>query len=156
MIVSRLLITLLFSFTISPILFAGKTQGSKAMAAKREDLFPEPNKARQGENRRARPLFLPNLLRDQRFKDTNQDHAYEIICKWADIESSGKLDPMKETSIEGEFCKEIFGEALGYTLFADNKENWNFQQKFSVNGGQALRRKKTHFAGRLTAAIAIF
>jgi hypothetical protein len=44
---------------------------------------------------------------------------------------------MNETAIEGEFCKEIFGEALGYTLFADNKENWNFQQKYSVNGGQA-------------------
>jgi len=107
------------------------------MAAKREDLFPEPNKARQGENRRARPLFLPNLLCDQRFKNTNQDHAYEIICKWADIESSGKLDEMNETAIEGEFLKEVFGEALGYTLFADNKENWNFQQKFFVNGGQS-------------------
>jgi len=108
------------------------------MAAKREEgLFQEPNKARDGENRRARPLFLPNLLRDQRFKDTNQDHAYEIICKWADIESSGKLDEMNETAIEGEFLKEVFGEALSYTLFADNKENWNFQQKFSVNGGQS-------------------
>jgi hypothetical protein len=111
------------------------------MAAKQEGLFPEFNKARYGENRRARPLFLPALLekesRDQRLKSPDQDHAYEIICKWADIESSGKLDPMKETSIEGEFCKEIFGEALGYTLFADHKENWNFQQKFSVNGGQS-------------------
>jgi type I restriction-modification system DNA methylase subunit len=107
------------------------------MAAKQEGLFPEDNKARYGENRRARPLFLPNLLRDQHYKDTNQDHAYEIICKWADIESSGKLDPMKETSIEGEFCKEILGEALGYTLFAENKDSWNFQQKFSVNGGQS-------------------
>lgn len=111
------------------------------MAAKQEGLFPELNKARYGENRRARPLFLPALLekesRDQRLKGPNQDHAYEIICKWAVIESSGKLDSMKETSIEGEFCKEIFGEALGYTLFADNKENWNFQQKYFVNGGQA-------------------
>jgi hypothetical protein len=111
------------------------------MAAKQEGLFPELNKARYGENRRARPLFLPALLekesRDQRLKGPDQDRAYEIICKWADIESSGKLDPMKETSIEGEFCKEIFGEALGYTLFADNKENWNFQQKYFVNGGHA-------------------
>jgi len=111
------------------------------VAAKQEVLFPELNKARYGENRRARPLFLPALLeeasRDQRLKGADQDHAYEIICKWADIESSGKLDPMKETAIEGEFCKELFGEALGYTLFADNKENWNFQQKYFVNGGHA-------------------
>lgn len=111
------------------------------MAAKQEGLFPELNKARYGENRRARPLFLPALLedkaRDQRLKGPDQDRAYEIICKWADIESSGKLDPMKETSIEGEFFKEIFSDALGYTLFADNKENWNFQQKYFVNGGYA-------------------
>lgn len=111
------------------------------MTVKGEALFPEPNKARYGENRRARPLFLPALLEkeapDQRLKGPRQDHAYEIICKWADIESSGKLDQMKETNIEGEFCKEIFGDALGYTLFADNKENWNFQQKYFVNGGHA-------------------
>ncbi|MDD5327132.1 MAG: N-6 DNA methylase [Phycisphaerae bacterium] len=111
------------------------------MAAKREDLFPELNKAHYGENRRARPLFLPSLLekesRDNRLKGPNQDHAYEIICKWADIESSGKLDPMKETAIEGEFCREVFGDALGYTFFADHQEHWNFQQKFSVNGGEA-------------------
>lgn len=111
------------------------------MAAKQEGLFPEFNKARYGENRRSRPLFLPALLvseaSDKRLKGPDQDNAYEIICKWSDIESSGKLDQMKETSIEGEFCKEIFGEALGYILFADNKENWNFQQKYFVNGGHA-------------------
>ena len=111
------------------------------MAAKQEGLFPEFNKARYGENRRSRPLFLPALLEreasDQRLKGTEQDRAYEIILKWADLESSGKLDQMKETSIEGEFCKEVFGDALGYILFADNKENWNFQQKYFVNGGHA-------------------
>jgi hypothetical protein len=65
------------------------------------------------------------------------DRAHEIVCKWADIESGGKLDKMKETAIEGEFCKEVFGDALGYVFFADNKERWNFQQKFFVNGGEA-------------------
>ncbi|HLB73406.1 MAG TPA: DNA methyltransferase [Sedimentisphaerales bacterium] len=59
------------------------------------------------------------------------------MCKWADIESSGKLDKMKETAIEGEFCKDIFGDALGYTLFSGGKDQWNFQQKYSVNKGQA-------------------
>jgi hypothetical protein len=104
-------------------------------------LFPDSNKARYGESRRARPLFLPNILKkesiDNRINGESQNRAYQIILKWADIESSGKLNEMNETAIEGEFCKEIFGESLGYTLFADNKENWNFQQKFTVNGGQA-------------------
>jgi len=111
------------------------------MTPKGEHLFPELNKARYGESRCLHPLFLPALLEreshDQRFKGPDQDHAYEIICKWADIESKGKLDKMKETSLEGEFCKDIFGDALGYTLFSEDKDKWNFQQKYFVNGGHA-------------------
>ena len=111
------------------------------MTPKGEHLFPEFNKARYGESRRLHPLFLPALLEreshDQRLKGPDQDRAYEIICKWADIESKGKLDPMKETNLEGEFCKDIFGDALGYTLFSEDKDQWNFQQKYFVNGGHA-------------------
>jgi hypothetical protein len=108
---------------------------------KGEHLFPEPNKAQYGESRRTRPLFLPNLLLEEShhkaLEGKEQDHAYEIICKWAQLESNGKLSKMNETAIEGEFCKEVFGDALGYDFFADSKETWNFQPKFSVNGGQA-------------------
>jgi len=111
------------------------------MTPKGEHLFPELNKARYGEARCLHPLFLPALLEreshDQRLKGPDQDLAYKIICKWADIESKGKLDPMKETNLEGEFCKDIFGDALGYTLFSEGKEQWNFQQKYFVNGGHA-------------------
>lgn len=111
------------------------------MTPKGEHLFPEMNKARYGENRRLRPLFLPNLLqecsRQKMLEGKEQNRAYEIICKWAALESSGKLSEMNESAIEGGFCKEIFGEALGYTLFEDDKDNWNFQQKFSVNSGQS-------------------
>jgi hypothetical protein len=106
---------------------------------KGDHLFPEMNKARYGEQRQTRPLFLPNLLQQEpkKFLEESAQNAHQIICKWADIESSGKLNKMNETAIEGEFCKEVFGNALGYTFFADHKERWNFQQKFSVNGGQA-------------------
>jgi hypothetical protein len=109
------------------------------MTPKDEPLFPILNKARYGESRRARPLFLPRFLQaPQKFLEGPElDRAYEIICKWADIESSGKLNEMKETAIEGEFCKDVFGDALGYVFFADNKERWNFQHKFFVNGGEA-------------------
>jgi len=107
---------------------------------KGEHLFSESTKARYGEQRQTRSLFLPNLLQQESSKKilwAQVEDAHQIICKWADIESKGKLNKMNETAIEGEFCKEVFGDALGYTFFADNKERWNFQQKFSVNGGQA-------------------
>jgi hypothetical protein len=129
---------------------AGRT--GIAVTPKGEHLFPQLNKAQYGENRRLRPLFLPALLKDggadKRLKGAEQDRAYEIICKWADIESSGKLDQMKETAIEGEFCKEVFGDALGYTFFADNKDHWNFQPKYSVNGGTADAAIGTFKAGQ--------
>jgi hypothetical protein len=104
-------------------------------------LFPEHNKAQYGDNRRRQSLFLPRYLqkgsRDQRLTGQEQERAYEIICRWADLESSGKLESMKETTLEGEFLTEVFGEALGYALFSENKEQWNIQPKFSVNGGEA-------------------
>jgi hypothetical protein len=112
-----------------------------AKKAKGEFLFRELNKARYGEARRTRPLFLPNLLRreagDKRLEGEKQNRAYEIILKWANMESVGKLDPRKETALESEFLIEVFGEALGYTLFSEDKENWNLEPKFSVNGGTA-------------------
>jgi len=109
------------------------------MTPKGEHLFPELNKARYGEARRFRPLFLPRFLQaPQKFLEGPElNRAYEIVCKWADLESSGKLEKMTETAIEGEFCKEVFGDALSYVFFADNKEHWNFQQKYSVNDGYA-------------------
>jgi len=82
------------------------------------------------------PALLQQQASDKRLKGPEYDRAYEIICKWAGIESSGKLDPMNETAIEGEFCKDV-ADALGYTFFSEGKESWNFQQKYSVNGGQA-------------------
>ncbi len=106
-----------------------------------EHLFPQQNAARYGSNRRKRPLFLPNQLKDRaadkRLEGLAQDKAHEIICKWADLESSGKLQKEKETSLEGEFVTQVFGEALGYTLFSEGLDHWNLKPKFSVNGGEA-------------------
>ena len=108
------------------------------MTPKGDHLFPDSSKARYGEERQSRPLFLPNLLQQesQKILWAEAEDAHKIICKWADLESSGKLNEMNETAIEGEFCKDVFG-SLGYTFFGDDEERWNFQPKFSVNGGQA-------------------
>ena len=111
------------------------------MTAKEEGLFPQLNTARYGDNRRKRPLFIPNYLKvesqDNRLKGEAQDKAYQIILKWAELESSGKLEKEKETALEGEFLTQIFGEALGYTLFSEGKKQWNLKPKFYVNGGEA-------------------
>jgi hypothetical protein len=111
------------------------------MTPKGEHLFPEINTARYGDNRRKCPLFLPNELKklsqDNRLRGPAQDQAHAIILKWADLESTGKLEDQKETALEGEFLTEVFGEALGYTLFSEGKKQWNLRPKFNVNGGEA-------------------
>ncbi len=111
------------------------------MAAKEEALFPELDTARYGDNRRKRPLFIPNYLKQESrsnlLKGEAWDKAYKIICNWADLESGGKLEEEKETALEGEFLTQVFGEALGYTLFSQNKKQWNLKPKFFVNGGEA-------------------
>jgi len=111
------------------------------MAARQGELFPEINTAPYGDNRRKRPLFIPNHLKeesqDNRLRSAAQNNAYEIILRWAELETSGKLEREKETALEGEFLTQIFGEALGYTLFSEGKQEWHLKPKFYVNGGEA-------------------
>ncbi len=111
------------------------------MTPKQEHLFGELNTARYGDDRRKRPLFLPGKLREQSrsklLAGPARDRAYEIMVRWADLESSGRLETQNETALEGEFLTQVFGEALGYALFSEGQERWNLKPKYSVNGGQA-------------------
>lgn len=112
------------------------------MAEKHENLlFPELNKARYGETKCLRSLFLAKYLKqesfDKRLENEAQKKAFEIIKKWANLESSGKLQKKNETALEGEFLTEVFGQALGYKLFSANETQWHLEPKYSVNGGQA-------------------
>jgi hypothetical protein len=109
--------------------------------ARQEHLFPEMHRARYGAGRQQR-LLLPRLLADTSQVDStlrrpSRDRAQEIICRWAELEKSGKLEEMTETTLEGEFLSEVFGDALGYILFSENLDLWNIHPKYSVNGGQA-------------------
>jgi len=56
---------------------------------------------------------------------------------WADLEESGKLRRMKETTLEGEFLTDVFSKALGFTLFSEGRTQWNLWPKYSVPGGEA-------------------
>ncbi|HWL93235.1 MAG TPA: DNA methyltransferase [Phycisphaerae bacterium] len=84
---------------------------------------------------------MPKLLRaegnDQRLSGSIRDLAHQILIKWADLESSGKLYTKKETTLEGEFISDVFGRALGYTLFSENLPNWHLEQKLSLPAGIA-------------------
>lgn len=107
------------------------------MSAKQEFLFRKMDPARYGEHRQKRPLFIPARLKeeslDNRLGDGRRERAYEIIVKWADLESRGKLQTQKESNVEAEFLTQVFGEALGYTLFSEGQKQWNLKPKFRLN-----------------------
>jgi hypothetical protein len=107
-----------------------------------EQLFPELDKTRYGENLRRKKLILPTPLaehvKNKQITDVPAFYAaYEIFCRWADLEKSGKLSSQMESNLESEFLTQIFGQALGYALFSENAEKWEIKPKFEVNGGQA-------------------
>lgn len=111
------------------------------MAKELIGLFPDINPARYGNGRRRRRLFLPKFLQataaDMRLAGPARDEAHNIIIKWADLESKGKLVKRKERSLAGEFLSEVFGKALGYTLFSQDLPTWQLEPEFSLPGGQA-------------------
>ncbi|MBL7214424.1 MAG: N-6 DNA methylase [Phycisphaerae bacterium] len=124
-----------------------------------EHLFREMNTARYGDNRRHKSLFLPKLVEKLVSHKQITDNeafktAHEIFCKWADLEDKGKLKHRTESNLEGEFVTEVFGKALGYSVFSDDKDNWELEQKYTVDGGEVdavlglfqTHRKKTPHA----------
>jgi len=105
-------------------------------------LFDKNDGPRYGDQRHHRNLFIPKLLKKETanftpLRSEEQDNAYKIFLKWIDLETCGKLSKMKETALQGEFLTEIFGTALGYTLFSENADYWNLEPQFPVNGGFA-------------------
>lgn len=104
-------------------------------------LFPGLQPARYGNGRRRQRLILPRFLtdaaRDERLRTPAQDDAHQILIRWADLETNGRLHKRKETSLHGEFLTDVFGRALRYTLFSENEPQWELEQEFSVPGGEA-------------------
>lgn len=111
------------------------------MNVRNGELFPQLNTAQHGNKRPERRLFVPKLIQQEamltRYEGEAKEDAYHIICKWAEMEAAGKLQKKNETALEAEFLTEVFGQALGYTLFSENRDHWDVQPKFTVNGGIA-------------------
>ncbi|HEX3599167.1 MAG TPA: N-6 DNA methylase [Lacipirellulaceae bacterium] len=84
---------------------------------------------------------MPKLLRDAALefdrRSPERDRAFEIVKKWAALESSGKLQGKKERTLQGEFLNDLFSEALGYSIFSENLESWNLVAAYPVPGGEA-------------------
>ncbi len=87
--------------------------------------------------RRVRPLILPRYLAEEadsfKYRGAKQDHALQIIQKWADLELQGHL-ARKETSLDADFLLEVFGEALGYKPATQSPAKYHLERNFTVPG----------------------
>jgi len=88
--------------------------------------------------RRQRALFIPRFLQEAAktslLSGADQDRAYAIAVRWADLESSGHLAKHKETSIDTQFLDQLFGEGLGYGVKTTHPTGWELEHKFTVPG----------------------
>ncbi|MEB3211906.1 MAG: DNA methyltransferase, partial [Leptolyngbyaceae bacterium] len=90
-------------------------------------------------NRLFHPKTLKNALEHFTFpSDIVERH--EKILPWIKTLDSGTLDEVKETSLHGDFLKDIFQSVLGYrSVIAGEGQNWELhaEQTISDGGGSA-------------------
>ena len=88
--------------------------------------------------RHRRVLFLPAYLQDEAKRRAHLyahdiERAHAILRKWADLENNGVLN-RKETSLDADFLREIFSEALGYAPVTEGAETYQLERAFAVPG----------------------
>jgi len=114
----------------------------------------------QSSARRRRSLILPRYLSDEAekliHKGDQQDRAFEVVKRWAQLESDGHL-LRKETSVDADFLLDVFGNGLGYRAFTDSPDQYELERNFSVSGGGiadgALGRFSSGSTGTVLAVI---
>lgn len=93
-------------------------------------LFPELK-------RRHPHLILPKLLTERATKaflvENGSAAGLPVLTRWADLAAQGALH-QKETSLDAEFLRVIFGEALGYRSRTDSPEAYQIERQFPVPG----------------------
>ncbi len=89
---------------------------------------------------RSERLILPRLLsraaESRQLEGADLAAAHEILIKWADLESSGQLQQMHETQLQGEFFGDVFGSALHFSRFSEGAGEWNLEQHWNFFGGE--------------------
>lgn len=68
---------------------------------------------------------------------------HQKLLQWVQTLESGTLDAVKETSLHGDFLKDVFQDALGYrSVIGGAGHQWELhaEQTISDGGGSADRR----------------
>ncbi|MCB9480021.1 MAG: Eco57I restriction-modification methylase domain-containing protein [Deltaproteobacteria bacterium] len=64
------------------------------------------------------------------------DERHAEVLKWIRSLEDGRLDTAKETGLDGDFLRDIFGSVLGYTRLIEGKStSWDLVKNPSIKGG---------------------
>jgi hypothetical protein len=90
-------------------------------------------------NRLFQQKTLQNALNSFQFPD-DLEAMHQKILPWIKTLDSGTLDEVKETSLHGDFLKDVFQSVLGYrSVIAGEGQRWELhaEQTISEGGGSA-------------------
>ncbi len=108
----------------------GGAMAKKAQPIEDVMLFPDLK-------RRHPHLILPKLLNEKAsqfpFDPGRLRCGVEVLARWAELAAKGALH-QKETSLDAEFIRVIFGEALGYKSRTDHPDAYQMERQFNVPG----------------------
>ena len=101
---------------------------------------PNPLYASAETKRRHLHLILPKLLETKAllcpFDMFRLETATKALAHWADMAESQALDH-KEVSLDAEFIRIIFCDALGYKSRTDSPDSYHIEREFTVPGAGA-------------------
>jgi hypothetical protein len=77
--------------------------------------------------------FLVEEAEKMYYRGAEQDAAHAILVRWANLEREGHL-ARKETALDADFLREVFGEALHYRAATQSPEEYELQRNFTIPG----------------------
>jgi len=78
--------------------------------------------------------FLKDAAGDKRLDGEAMRAAHAVLVKWADLQTSGRLEKLNETQMQGDFLAQVFGDALGYAGPLNGAEVWHREQHHPIAG----------------------
>ena len=101
------------------------------------------------EIRRRSGLVLNRFLVEEAdkmyYRGPEQDSAHAILVRWADLDREGHL-ARKETSLDADFLREVFGGALHYRSATQSPEAYELERNFTIPGVGAADGALGNFA----------
>jgi len=76
--------------------------------------------------------YVERAAQDRSLDEAAITSAHEVVVRWAALESSGRLAEIHENQMQGDFLREVFGDALGYRRLTEGADEWQLEQHWTI------------------------